>query len=144
MLFSELPAPDPGSGSGGDSSSAATGGSSIDPNTLFLFVSNGAQSCLDPHAGPGGCVAHYQVTISLPPALQAVGTYPLTDLGFVSITEPNGTNTCSGGGGSYWDGTITISSIDGANVTFTLAGTMSVFLDPGTTADGTYTAKRCF
>jgi hypothetical protein len=142
MLFSELPASDPDVGTGGVSSS--TGGSTVDPNTLFLFVSNGAQSCLDPHAQPAGCAARYQVSISLPPALQAVGTYPLKDIGFVSLTEPGGPGSCAGGGGSYWDGTIDITAIDGANVTFTLAGTAGVFFNPGTTADGTYTAKRCF
>lgn len=139
MLFSELPASDPTP----DTSGVSTGGSTIDPNTLLLFVSNGAQSCVNPYAQPGGCVSRYQVGINLPPNLQAVGTYPLTDLGFISITEPGDPGTCSGGGGSYWDGTIAITSIDATHVTFTLAGTGSIFSNPGN-ADGTYTAKRCF
>ncbi|NUO48569.1 MAG: hypothetical protein HOV80_06905, partial [Polyangiaceae bacterium] len=52
-----------------------------------------------------------------------------------------GPDDCSGGGGSFCDGTITILSIDAASVTFELAGTASLF-DQGN-ADGVYTAPRC-
>ena len=141
MLYSEIPVYNPSPGSGG-----VTGGGSttVDPNTLFIFVSNGAQSCADPHAQPDGCDSRYQISISLPPNLQAVGTYPLENHAFASITEPGGPGACAGGGGSFWDGTIEVTSIDATQVTFTLAGTADYLLSSGGHADGTYTATRCF
>jgi hypothetical protein len=141
MLYSELP--DSSGGLGSSGGITATGGNAEDPNTLFLFVSNGAQSCVDPYAQGAGCVRRYQVAIRLPPSLQAVGTYSLNELASVSITEPGDPGACSGGGGSYWDGTIDITAIDAAHVTFTLAGTGQIFTAQGD-ANGTYTATRCF
>ncbi len=140
MLYSEIPVYTPSPGSSG----VTGGGTTIDPDTLFIFVSNGAQNCADPNAQPSGCDSRYQISISLPPDLQAVGTYPLENHAYVSITEPGDPGTCSGGGGSFWDGTIDVTEIDATHVTFTLAGTSDVFLSSGGHADGTYTAARCF
>jgi hypothetical protein len=140
MLYSELPTVVDPTGS-----VVASGGPAIDPNSLFLFVSNGAQSCADPYAYSGGCATpRYQISILLPQTLQAVGTYPLDNLATMSVTEPGGGNTCSGGGGSYWDGTITITAINATHVSFTLAGTGKLFFSGTGNADGAYTAKRCF
>lgn len=141
MLFSESSPPDPSPGTGGVSTSA--GGSTIDPNTLAIFLNSGAQSCLDPYTQPAGCVAGYHIGINLPPSLQAVGTYPLTNLAYFGFSEPAGGGVCSGGGGSYWDGTIEVTAIDATHVAFTLAGTGGIVSNPGN-ADGTYDAKRCF
>lgn len=143
MLYSELPVQTDPDETGSVVASGG-GGPGIDPNSLFLFISNGAQACTDPFAYSGGCAApRYQVSILLPPSLQAVGTYPLDNLATMSVTEPGGGDTCSGGGGSYWDGTITLTAIDATHVTFTLAGTGKLFFASGN-ADGTYTAPRCF
>jgi hypothetical protein len=141
MLYSQLPGPSGGLGSSGGVTT--TGGNAEDPNTLYLFVSNGAQSCVDPYAEAAGCVQRYQVVIRLSPSLQAVGTYSLNEIGYMSVTEPGNPGECSGGGGSYWDGTIDVTAIDATHVTFTLAGTAQIFSSQGN-ADGTYTAQRCF
>jgi hypothetical protein len=143
MLRSELPAPTPPDGSSGVTTTG--GGPADDPNALFLFVANVGQSCGDPFAALSGCSKQeYQVTIVLPTALQAVGTYPLDQLATAGESEPEGGGVCSGGGGSYWDGTIQITAIDATHVDFTLAGTSLLFLTGGATANGTYAAKRCF
>ena len=142
MLYSELAARSGGSGQTG--SSGVGGGSGPDPNTLFIFVSDAAQSCADPYAQGDGCsIARYQVAIGLPPSLQAVGVYPLDQIATFSETDPGGSpDECSGGGGSYWDGTISITAIDAQKVSFTLSGTATLFLTPGN-ADGAYEAERC-
>ncbi len=140
MLRSEFPP----SNSGDWSSGVTGGGPSEDPNTLFLFLSNAAQSCGDPLATTGGCSAPiYQVSIGLPVFFQAVGSYSLDQIGFADFSEPGGSGICSGGGGSYWNGTIEITAIDATQVTFTLAWTAPLLLD-NDSANGTYTAKRCF
>jgi len=143
MLYSELPNVVYPSGS---AVAASGGGDDINPNSLNLFVSNGPQACINPYAYGAGCAAvSYQVSILLPPNLQAVGTYSLNNLAYLSVTEPGGGDTCSGGGGSYWDGTIEITAISATQVTFTLAGTAKIFsFTPQGTADGTFTAPRCF
>jgi hypothetical protein len=143
MLRSELPVPTPPDGSSGVTTTG--GGPDQDPSALFLFVSNVAQSCGDPFGALSGCATpEFQVTIVLPPALQAVGTYPLDQIATASESEPEGGNVCSGGGGSYWDGTIQITAIDTTHVEFTLAGTTELFIGSGQTANGAYSAKRCF
>lgn len=144
MLYSQIP---PIGGNVNTSVAVTTGGSGIDPNTLVLFVSDAAQSCADPFQSLASCAAaaHHQVTIFLPPNLQAAGTYSLDQLATWSESDAgNGSpGECSGGGGSYWDGTIEISAIDGTHVDFTLAGTAQFFGASGN-SDGTFTAKRCF
>ena len=144
MLSSQIT---PAGGTGTTVGSTSTGGSGVDANTLVLFVSDAAQSCADPFQGLFSCATpRYQVTIGLPPNLQAVGTYSLNQLASMGESDPGdgsgGPNSCSGGGGSYWDGTITISAIDGTHVDFTLAGTGQL-IGVGGNADGTYTALRC-
>lgn len=143
MLRSELPVPTPPDGSSGVTTTG--GGPDQDPKALFLFVSNVGQSCGDPFAALSGCAQpEFQVTIVLPTALQAVGTYPLDQIATAGESEPEGGNVCSGGGGSYWDGTIQITAIDATHVEFTLAGTSELFISSGQTANGSYSAKRCF
>ncbi|MEP7124967.1 MAG: hypothetical protein ABJE95_28820, partial [Byssovorax sp.] len=115
MLRSELPAPSNVDGSSGITSTS--GGPAEDPNSLFVFLSNVSQSCGDPFSATSGCAtAKYQVTIVLPPALQAVGTYSLDQLATAGFSAPEGGNVCSGGGGSYWDGTIAITAVDATHV----------------------------
>jgi hypothetical protein len=143
MLRSELP-----SFSSIDGSSGATGtggGPDQSPDALFLFVSNATQYCGDPLAAVSTCdQPTYQVRIVLPTALQAVGTYPLDQLATASVAEPGLGDVCAGGGGSYWEGTIQITAIDPSHVEFTLAGTTELFIGSGATANGAYSAKRCY
>ena len=74
--------------------------------------------------------------------MQAVGTYPLTNIATFSSSGPDAYGNCTQGQGSYWSGTVEIVSIDAAQVVFTLAGTDQHFISAGT-ADGTYVAPRC-
>jgi hypothetical protein len=111
--------------------------------TLTLAASNLPTSCANPAVPTGGCMAEMDwATIDLPPAMQAVGTYPLTNIATFSTSGPDAYGNCSQGQGSYWNGTIEIVSIDAAQVVFTLAGTDQHFITAGT-ADGTYVAPRC-
>jgi hypothetical protein len=50
-----------------------------------------------------------------------------------------GGGNCSGGFGSFYDGTIEIESIDANQVVFNLAATATILV----TADGHYVASRC-
>ena len=140
MKFSETP------GNNGNSSVSCTGGGSFtDPDTLMLFVSNLGQSCVDPFHFEKACIApRYQIAIQVPLNLQTIGSFPLQDLATVSLSGmANAPGSCSGGGGSYWDGTINVTAIDASSVTFTLSGTAETAFGLGN-ADGTYTAPRCF
>jgi hypothetical protein len=143
MLQSQIPPVVGGFTSGAGAVTSTGSGTGVDPNSLVLFVSNTAQSCGDPYQTAGGCAtATHQVIITLAPASQAVGTYLLDQSAYMSESEPGGNGTCSGGGGSYWDGTIQVTAIDATHVDFTLAGTAQI-IGSGGTSDGSYTAKRC-
>lgn len=128
-------------------SSSSSGGNDLDPNDLFLRVSDLGATCDSPTTELS-CGGHWNLTLVLPPAFQAVGTYQLDDPALVQysiITETGdpigGSPTeCSGGGGSLGAGTVEILSIDATLVRFRL--TMS---DPLSSSDpsGEYTAPRC-
>lgn len=143
MLHSQIPPVKGGDTSGAGAVTSTGSGAGVDPDSLVLFVSNTAQSCGDPYQTAAGCaVSTHQVIITLAPASQAVGTYSLDQIAYMSESEPGGGGTCSGGGGSYWDGTIQITAIDATHVDFTLAGTTQI-IGGGGTSDGAFTAKRC-
>jgi hypothetical protein len=111
--------------------------------TLTLAATNLPTSCASPAVPAGGCAIERDwATIDLPPAMQAVGTYPLTNVATFSTSGPDAYGNCAQGAGSYWNGTIQIVSIDASQVVFTLAGTDQHFIAAGT-ADGTYVAPRC-
>jgi hypothetical protein len=116
-----------------------TSGSQSDPNDLMIFLGSQLQSCEDPYASD--CSQPYwRVTIVLPPEVQQIGTYSLN--GLATFTETEGCDA-GFGGGSFWDGTIQITSIDGGEIEFTLAGTNDFFFVEAN-ADGSYSAPRCF
>lgn len=124
--------------SGSGPTSSVSSGTPLDPNDLVIFLGSKLQSCDDPFTTD--CSGQsWKVIISLPTTMQAVGTYALT--GIANFSE---TDSCNGGGGgSYWEGTITVTSIDAGKIDFTLSGTSDFFfLDDN--ADGSYTAPRCF
>jgi hypothetical protein len=117
-------------------------GGGVEP-ALALTIGNLVNAC---SANLPACDAPgWAVSIKLPSAFQAVGTYSLDNpelsAGFSVTFPPSGPDDCSGGGGSFWDGTISVLSIDAASVTFELSGTAAVF-DYGN-VDGVYTAPRC-
>jgi hypothetical protein len=125
-------------GSDPTTSSVTTGSSSLDPYDLVIILGSQLQSCSDPFANDCSA-ASWRVVISLPTPMQAQGTYALTGLAnFSEITSCE-----SGGGGSYWEGTITVTHIDAGQVDFVLDGTSDFFFQNGN-ADGSYSAPRCF
>ena len=138
LLWSQLPGVDPGEGG----TVASTGsGPSIDPNTLVVVIGGQSVACSDPYLLD--CGAEWFVSLNIPPAMQAIGTYPLDDTGvngFASETGDGVGPECSFGGGTFWGGTLTITSIDAVQVTGTLQNTDSYW---SFDADGAFTALRC-
>jgi hypothetical protein len=113
-------------------------------SAVTLHVENLPSTCSDPDNDLAGCsVEHAGVSIQLGPGMLTPGVYPLDHIATFSDWAPDANAQCSGGGGSYWSGTIEILSADAASVSFTLAGTDAFFLNKGN-ADGTYTASRCY
>ncbi|WP_437284248.1 hypothetical protein [Sorangium sp. So ce406] len=130
----------------GTSSSAGGGEAALDPDDLFLRVSDLGESCGSPMAHLT-CGGHWELRIVLPSAYQHVGVYDLEDPGLMyysgmSMTgEPHapGSDECGGGGGSLGPGTLEILAIDEAEVRFRI--TVNGFWDVD--ASGEYTAPRC-
>jgi len=152
-----------GGGVGGDDTSSSNSGSAacapncggdeepataiaiLDPNTLYLKISNQGLLCSEPNiefeCGPD---VAWEVSISIPPALQKVGVIPLSDTSLISYFSDSGPNIdapqdCWGGGGSFIDGTLEITNIDATSVSFTLSNTTSFDFN----ADGSYVAPLC-
>jgi hypothetical protein len=123
---------------GGNMTSSVSSGNPLDPNDLVIVLGSELQQCEDPFA-TNCATQNWRVTISLPTSMQQIGTYDLEGLAnWFESDQCNG-----GGGGTFWEGTITITSIDPGQVDFVLAGTNDFFLLPGN-ADGAYSAPRCF
>ena len=139
MLDSELPE----IGGGGEGTSVGVGGSTNDPNALHVFIADTATlTCGDPWSGPP-CELHWAVSFKLDPTQQHPGIFTMEEVfGYSSESGTfYGPGECSGGGGSFWDGQVEITSIDAAGVGFTLSGTEIIGSDAVT--DGSYTAPRC-
>lgn len=135
----QIPPVDPG-----DSTSVGVGGSGPghDPDRLVLFVSRDQVACASPFGVPDECpeVETTKAIISLPSEYQVPGTYDLDDpliISSFSMTGANEDGSCYGGGGSFFDGTIQIVSIDEDRVRLVLDGT-----SPGA-LDGQHTAFFC-
>ena len=133
---------------GGVESSSSTGGApALDPNDLFLHLSDLGASCSSPTTDLS-CGGHWQVSIALPSAYQQVGVYDLEDptismYGYMSESGSaygQGPDDCSWGGGSIGPGAIEVLAIDASTVTFQL--TISSGLS-GKDPTGVYTAPRC-
>jgi hypothetical protein len=132
---------------GGVDSSGSGGGPALDPDDLFLRVSDLGASCSSPTVDLS-CGGHWEVSIALPSAYQQVGVYDLEGPGILSYSlmvetgpasaqEPG---VCPAGGGSLGPGAIEVLALDASNVTFRL--TVTGLLgdnDPS----GVYTAPRC-
>jgi hypothetical protein len=134
MLYGQIPWSDPGSGTG-----TTSGGGGPSADTLSVWIGGQPIAC----AAPFGldCGSQWYVSFDLPPELQQPGTYALSDLnGFASETGPDGGDECWAGGGSYWDGTVTIDSIDGTAVTGTVNPTADYWEFD---ASGPFVAVRC-
>ncbi len=131
----------------GSGSTTSSGGGGLNPNDLFLHVSDLGVSCSLPLTELS-CGGHWDLTIVLPPAYQAVGVYDLEDPGLLqysvltSTGQPNGSGgdlDCSWGGGSIGSGSVEILSIDASEVRFRVN-----VVDPfDANPSGEYTALRC-
>ncbi|WP_433926505.1 hypothetical protein AB3662_26665 [Sorangium cellulosum] len=126
--------------------STGSGDVALDPNDLFLRVSDLGESCGAPMARLT-CGGHWEMRLVLPSAYQRVGVYDLEDPGLMyysgmSVTgEPHapGSDECGGGGGSIGPGTLEILAIDEAEVRFRVTFNGFWDVDPS----GEYTAPRC-
>jgi hypothetical protein len=133
--------------SGGGSTSGGSGGDNLDPNDLFLRISDMGVMCSSP-ATDLSCGGHYELTLVLPPALQKVGVYDLEDpqlVAYSSMSETGDLNSadpedCPGGGGSLGQGSVEIIAINDAEVRFKVSMGGSIW---STDPSGDYTAPRC-
>jgi hypothetical protein len=142
MLYSELPNLIEEGADGTSGSSGGGGEPSIDPNTLYIYLSSQGMVCADPHAALD-CGNQWRVTIAIPPEFQKVGTLPLSTPGLnvfaTSTGSDPGDGDCAWGGGSFMEGTLEITAIDGTHVAGVLADTWGWDFD----ADGAFDAARC-
>ena len=131
---------------GGDvGSTTSSGGDGLDPNDLFLRVSDLGVSCGSPTTELD-CGGHWSVTLIVPPALQQIGTYDLEDPALVQYSTMTETGQagapgeCPWGGGSLGTGTVEILALDASEVRFRLT------MNEGpweSNPSGEYTAPRC-
>ena len=133
--------PPPSSGSSGGTGGA--GGFEIDPNTLYVMIGSSTPLCDDPFAY-AGC-GSWKVSIGIPPELVKPGLLKLDDPRLISSFSSSGPDRgggdCSGGGGSFVEGTIEIValSMSGQTLEVRLADTWTFDYD----VNGTYTAAFC-
>jgi hypothetical protein len=129
---------------GGGSSSVSTGGGSLPGDDLLLMTGSDTPVCSDPFASPGCETQGWGVTVILPAAYQTPGVYSLSDPAIISSFSVGlgSPGECAGGGGSYFDGSIEVVTIDDQQVVYTLSGTAELHSGFGN-ADGTYEASRC-
>jgi len=111
------------------------------PDTLFLEIASLGNTCQSPLGPLNSGGSFWQRQLGLPPADQAVGTYPISGSGIYwegeeAMSSPQGASgITSGGPPGAGFGTIQIISIDKMQVTFRLTGLNQ--------EDGQYVAKRC-
>lgn len=132
---------------GGDTASSSSAGG-LDPNDLFLMASDVGVSCGEAYVDLP-CGFHWSVGIGVPPALQAVGVYPLdgAELSQYSLRsetsalhdDPQGPDDCAVGFGPL-SGTLEILAIDETAVHFRLTVSDDLW---DTDPSGEYVAPRC-
>ncbi len=134
LLISELP--DPGTGSG----TSVSSGGGPSPNTVLVYIGGNGLDCNNP--GYLDCGNQWSFSFGIPPEMQQPGTYDLQDLnGIMSETGDGPGPECSFGGGTFWDGTVEITSIDDNEVVGTVSASPSGWAnDPS----GPFVAPRCF
>src|SRR5262249_39123047 len=99
----------------------------MEPGDLMIYATNQPNTCADPEPSSAGCsIETAIVAIDLPPAMQAVGTYPLSGIATFTVAGSVPPGGCVMGMGTYGSGTIEIVSIDASQVIFTLSGTGSL------------------
>lgn len=134
-------------GEPGTSSSSSGGGGALDPNDLFIQISDMGASCGSPTVELS-CGGHWSLSLALPPAYQAVGIYDLEDPQLAQYSSMSETgepyspapDDCGWGGGSLGSGTLEVVSIDEQSIEIVVTMDQSFWnVDPS----GTYTASLC-
>ena len=142
MAYLESQVP-PDMTSGG--SSGSSGGDDLDPNTLFIHLSDQDFTCKDPSAILQ-CGPHWGVTIVLPPEHQSPGVYafgPGEIIGFFTETAMDeGGDQCAFGGGT-WSGTLEIVAIDDTLVEGRFCNVDELWAWNNPELNGTFYAERC-
>jgi hypothetical protein len=133
--------PDPSIPPTGGSSATTGGGPAIDPNTPFVVIGSNSPTCLNPW-GQLVC-ATWRVMIGIPNDLFKPGVLSLSDTRIMSSASSQGIDRgagdCSGGGGSYSQGSIEILSVDASTAKVRLSDTFKFDFD----ADGDYDVAIC-
>jgi hypothetical protein len=127
-------------------STGSGGGDDLDPNDLFVLISDLGASCQSPTTELS-CGGHWSVSLAIPPVLQQVGVYDLEDplLQLYSYMSETGQpyspdpQDCSFGGGSLGSGTLEILSITPDAIHIRLTADSFFDADPS----GEYSASRC-
>jgi hypothetical protein len=136
IRYGDIPPSNPGGGT-----SVTTGGPMIDPDTPYVFVGTSGSTCQDPMASLA--CGTWRVAIGIPRALFQPGVLSLNDSRLISVMSSRGPDRgggdCSGGGGSFFDGTLEIVDIGATIVDIRLAGTSKLDFN----ADGAYAATNC-
>lgn len=121
------------------------GSADLDPNDLFIRISDLGASCSSPMTKLS-CGGHWELSLAIPPELQAVGTYDLEDpriMAYSGMSETgvpySSPDDCSWGGGSIGSGTLEIVSITANEIEIVV--TMDSFWDAD--PSGVYRAPRC-
>lgn len=135
------PEPDPT----GESSSGGTGGEPVDPDTLYVRLSNQVATCADPNAGIE-CGNNWEVTIRIPTAFQTPGLYHLAGADVTGTAMETGPedepDLCAFGGGTF-SASFELIAVDGQEVTGRLCHVDWPFFDNNVNLEGSFTAQRC-
>ena len=120
-------------------------GSDVDPDTLYITLSDASITCEDPDAALD-CGPLWSVSLVLPPELQtpgsyAVGTDELNYL-FVETGVDDGEGSCPFGAGS-WEATLELISIGDGVVEGRLCDVDIGWMTVAPTLDGLFTAELC-
>ena len=129
----------PSSGSSGSTGSG--GGTPIDPERIYITFGSQKPLCEAPFEYTG--CGSWKVAFDLPPELLKPGVLELSDSRLNSYSSSSGPDRgggdCSGGGGSFVDGTVEIVSVDDEKIVIRLADTWTFDFD----ANGEHTIDRC-
>jgi hypothetical protein len=137
IRYADLPPPS----SGSSGSTGSGGGTPIDPERIYITLGSQKPRCEAPFEG-GGC-GSWKVAFGLPPELLKPGVIELADPRLNSYSSSSGPDRgggdCSGGAGSFFDGTVEIVSVDDEKIVIRLADTWTYDFD----ANGEHTIDRC-
>ena len=121
-------------------SSSSTGGPDQTLSGLRVRIGTKGLSCADPSEHVGDC-DYGHLKFDLPLLAPLPGIYSLEELnGFFIESGPQEEEAlCGGGGGTYWDGEVEITSVTDEAITGIVRGGASFYFD----FSGPFVAYRC-